>query len=267
MTKIQKRHTEDKRFYCIREEDKDPMFIPSVTTIIHGVSANHFLQNFKEEQAEKMGVLGSKLQLFLDADRGTNVHSAIEQYNLRHIQKEDTPLGWNIYTDQEWKCINRYHQWFHIRKPRVLSTEYNVYSKEHWFAGQLDSVMEITPPKAKKSDPDREAGVYIVDFKTSKDIYEDAHEQVAAYAFAYEEITGKKVDGALVLALRVSTKKGWKERYFDRAELEENFKGFLLRKAYFNWKNPDFQPKRDLFPEEILPLTSPSDEMEELTIS
>jgi len=257
---IQKRYTEDKRFYRITEQGlKEPMFIPSVTTILKSVKINSFLDNWKEEEAEKVGVLGSRLNLFLAAERGTNVHNAIEDYNLRHIQQDGEPIGWNIFTDTEWKCINRYHHWFHIRNPRVLSVESNVYSKKRWYAGQLDAVMEIQPPKKKKSDPDMQTGKYVVDFKTSKDIYDGSEEQVSAYMVAYEEMHNVKLDGCLILALRVQTQKGWKERYMTRDEALHKFEGFLLRKHVFEFYNPDFQPRRDLMPEEIYPLVSPEE--------
>lgn len=271
MQKIEKKHTEDKRFYRIHEDGmKEPMYIPSVTTILGAVRYNSVLDNWNEEQAEKVGVIGKRLELFLAAQRGTNVHNVIEGYNLRQMTQENTPVGWEIHTDDEWRCINRYHNWFHERQPRVLGAECNVYSKEKWYAGQLDAVMEICPPKKRKTDPDPEVGTYIVDFKTGKDIYEDAEEQVAAYVVAYEEMHKVKVDGALVLALRAKNEKGWKERYIPREQIVEKnqeerdnknidyfFQGFMLRKAYFDHRNPDFNPKRDLLPKEIYPLISP----------
>jgi len=62
-----------------------------------------------------------------------------------------------------------------------------VYSKKHDYVGLLDLIAIIDKKK------------YLVDYKTSKGIYSDAYFQVAAYRNAYEEETGEKLDGTLIL--------------------------------------------------------------------
>lgn len=254
MVQVSQRHTTDSRFYSIDRGKKGISYYPSVTTILGSVKVASFLDNWKMEQAEKLGVLGARIQLFLDAERGTRVHDAIEEYNKQHMAGKEEPIRWADFTDEEWQCFLRYHHWFHTRCPRVISAEHKIYSDTYGFAGTMDAVMEI------------EGKTYIVDFKTSKDIFDDYLLQVAAYKKAYEEMTETKLHGFLILALRVNTKVGWREEVVESVmpkkrngesarTCDDYFEGFLRRKAVFDWERPDFKPAHVLLPDTISPFT------------
>ncbi len=127
-----------------------------------------------------------------------------------------------------------------------------MYSDKYGYAGTMDAVMEI------------EGKTYIVDFKTSKDIFDDYLLQAAAYKMAYEEMTETKLHGFLILALRVPTKKGWREEMVEdempknkkgekQRTCDDYFEGFIHRKNCFDWERPDYRPRRFLLPDSIHP--------------
>lgn len=251
---VSRRYTQDSRFYKI-ERGGSVAYYPSVTTILGSVKVSTFLDDWKMEQAEKLGVLGQRINLFLAAERGVAVHSTIEEYNIQHMSGVHVPIEWANHTDEEWTCVMRYDQWFRLRNPKPVGTEQIVWSDEHGFAGQADAIMEFDfEDTDKRTKIGRIKGKYLVDFKTSKDVMDDYLLQIAAYVIAYEEQTGEKLDGALILALRTTTKKGYKECYLTRAEIDHYFEGFIRRKAVFDWERKDFRPEMELMPESISPL-------------
>ena len=230
---IERLATEDSRFYKIVKDDGTELYLPSVTTILHHVGiTNSFLDGWKEEQSERIGVLGKRIQLMLDQQRGTKVHGAIEDW---HDGKD---IDWKKdgYTDDEWARIHRYMQWENEKQPKFLQSEMVVYSEKYGFAGTIDGI-------AKISDWD-----LIVDYKTGKDVYADHLLQAAAYHIAYEEMFDEALDGVLVLALAARTKKGWKEEVLGGKDLARFREGFLLHKELFDWEFYDFVPKTECFP-------------------
>jgi hypothetical protein len=88
----------------------------------------------------------------------------------------------------------------------ILSSEGVVYSKKHGYCGQYDAIVM------------HNNGKYLVDFKTSKDIYSSHYYQTSAYLKGYEEENPKdKLDGVLIISIA-------KEDYYDKD-------GNLVKKA------------------------------------
>lgn len=226
-------YTEDTRFRKITKPNGKVLYLPGITSILQHVKVDsYFLDNWKEEQSERIGVLGKRLQLFLDAERGTRVHKAIERWN----DGEDLDWKANGFTDDEWCRVHRYMQWEKEKKPKFLANEMIVWSEKYGYAGQCDGIADIGGYK------------FIVDFKTGKDIYDGYKLQAAAYHNAYQEMTGETLDGVLILALAARTKKGWKEEIIGGDDLKYFFDGFVLHKKLFDWSRPDFKPEVECFP-------------------
>lgn len=231
---IERVTTEDKRFYKVTRKDGTEVYYPSVSTVLHSVKVDsYFLDNWKEEQAEKLGMLGKRIQLYLDAERGTVVHNAIELWH----KGEDLDWAKSKMTKDEWARVCKYMNWETERKPKFLKNEMMLWSEQYGWAGQCDGIVEIDGKR------------YIIDFKTGKDLYLSNKLQIAAYWSAYQEMTGEALDGCILLCLGYEkNRKGFKEMILEGEELAYYLDGFIYHKQLFDWSNRDFSPKHELLP-------------------
>jgi hypothetical protein len=79
--------------------------------------------------------------------------------------------------------------WFDTAYVAPWQTEMKVWSVRYRYQGTLDMVGEVNGVPT------------LVDFKTSSRINEDMGMQLAAYANAYRELTGQKVDNGLIVCV------------------------------------------------------------------
>lgn len=79
--------------------------------------------------------------------------------------------------------VNGFLDWLNGSKAKITESEAIVYSKKHDFSGKVDAIAMI---KGKR---------YLIDYKTGTGLYNDVLLQTAAYAGAYEEMTGNKIHG------------------------------------------------------------------------
>lgn len=188
----------------------------SVTTIL-GVKHNKWLWEWKmklgKEESEKIGKEA--------ADKGTRVHKRLEKllsgYNFKTTPKELKPY------------IQAFNNWLEEYRPDFMEPEVFVYSDKYGYAGTADLVCYMNDE------------LWLIDFKTSKAIYDEYGLQVRAYGYAYEEmnkIDGLKVNTA-ILQLGLPTKKGWKFR-----EKKEPMNVFLAHKKIFDWELKKHPPRR-----------------------
>ncbi len=105
------------------------------------------------------------------ADIGTLVHSYAERY----IKEEKPELPEN---PTARRCAKQFVEWFQCRNVEPLHTEFRCVSREHWYAGTADLDAIVNGERA------------IVDFKTSKGMYESFGYQLAAYQHARQEELG-----------------------------------------------------------------------------
>jgi hypothetical protein len=149
-------------------------------------------------------------------EAGSDVHSQIENYVKKCLaENEGFPLrhfNWENPNAQ----LKLFHDWACENKVKFLESEKRVYSRESWYAGTLDLVLEMDGRK------------YIADVKTSSGIYPEFYLQMAAYQGALEEM-GEHTDisGAMVINL---PKKGGFEigMNYDYAGNRLAFLGFLV---------------------------------------
>lgn len=117
------------------------------------------------------------------ADMGTIVHSAVEAYiadkpltddQLREMLEEArVPLA-------RWKATKGYIagalEFLFDHEPEILHSEATVYSREHGYAGTADLVAKLRIGGSTRA--------AILDFKTSKSIYDEMGLQLCAYSRA-----------------------------------------------------------------------------------
>jgi len=242
--RIYKITTPDERWYSFEEMNKTTglptyKFIPSVTWITSyvykGIEYFKWLASLGWDEAEA--------QKTEAGDKGSKVHNAIEilikggsvkltdKYynNSKETDEELTP--------EEYGAIMSFKNWVDEAKPEFLSTELTVISKKYNYAGTVDCVCII------------DKTLYIIDWKTSKNIYANMEAQLSAYRQALKEM-GKKVETAKLAILQVGYKRNKKGYKF--TEVDDKFQElFLPAMKFWEHANKDVQPKQVEYPMEI----------------
>ena len=118
------------------------------------------------------------------ADTGKLVHNWIETYIKNKIANGELP----VYPQDE-KAMNgiiAFLKWEADNKVQWLESEKIVYSKKYQYVGTADAIAIINGVK------------YLVDFKTGKSVYSEAHLQVSGYIQAYNEELGEILEGLIL---------------------------------------------------------------------
>jgi CRISPR/Cas system-associated exonuclease Cas4 (RecB family) len=148
----------------IKSGEMDPTQMP-VETIVKEAKAHHKMM---QEQA---------------MDLGSAVHKAVEDYFRFGPVPEDEVV----------RVLARAAEVAIVKDLdfTLNNCELEVYSRDG-YAGTLDLVGMVKPKGHRR------AKLAVIDLKTSKAVYEEYKMQVAAYAHAYEEMTGNKVELAII---------------------------------------------------------------------
>lgn len=173
--------TSDERWYL--KDSKDaitglPVFVPvpSVTWVAgywpKGVQFYKWLadKGWNEAEAAKSAA----------GDKGSKVHLAIEMILNGEEFRIDTKVlnkstgQFEELTYDELLCVKSFCDWRDEVKPEVIATEMTVFSDIHGYAGTVDLVCRI------------DGIMYVVDFKTSKQVWREHELQVSAYRVALE---------------------------------------------------------------------------------
>lgn len=118
---------------------------------------------------------------------GGKVHEWAESFANAQINGSDAP---EIKDDEEQGVlsgINAFLDWYNAHEIKFLESERLIYSRKYNFVGTLDGIAMINGKRM------------LIDYKTSKGIYSEMHYQISAYRLAWEEETGEKLDGMVIL--------------------------------------------------------------------
>lgn len=153
--------------------------VPSVTWIAgywpKGVGFYKWLADKGWDEAEAVKAAAG--------DRGSAVHLAIEKILNGEEFRIDTKIedknrstehevATRGLTYEELLCVASFLKWYREVKPETIATETVVFSDTHGYAGTVDYVCRID-------------GVpYVIDFKTSKQVWTEYELQVSAYRVA-----------------------------------------------------------------------------------
>jgi hypothetical protein len=121
-------------------------------------------------------------------DRGSRVHQATEILDTLDLEPDD-------FEDDLVPFLKGWKNFLADSQVKILQIESRVWSEKLWYAGTFDRIVSVFGQK------------YILDIKTGGK-QKDHPVQCAAYALAYEEMTGEKIIGAWVVYLG-TTKKGF----------------------------------------------------------
>lgn len=169
--------------------------------------------------------------------RGSRVHKGVEILSLGgEVFHSDSFADGDgeiaELTVDEYESILSFKQWCDEVKPKFLVSEHTVFNKEHRYAGTLDAMCEIG------------GEIWLIDYKTSSDIYLNHRVQISSYFHA----DGIKADKMGILQLGVKRNKNKKWKF---TEIKDKFDGFLHAKYFWNEANEDVHPKQKDYPKSI----------------
>lgn len=234
--------TLDERFYAVPGEDpktKLPIYeyYPSASWI-----AGYYPKGKGFEQYLKDNGGDTDMMLIEASERGSHVHKAVEMIILGETLDADTRVynGQTGFeeelTTEEWEMIKSFVDWNEINKPVYLLSERTVLSKKYKFGGTLDIVAKIGDSS------------YLIDLKTSKNIYPSHRIQISSYKHALmEENPNAKNLKLAVLQLGYKANKPKKDgtrTMFKFTEIEDQFKLFLYVYAIWKNENPNAKPRQ-----------------------
>lgn len=192
---IIKKEINDEHFYYV-----DGKFTPGVTTILDESMPMPFglrkwIGDVGNEKAEQ--------KLNAAGDRGSAIHKACEALLLGETIK----LQENFPQERDQKCIVSFINWINLFQPDLGKTNEDIYknieqvvASSLGFAGTLDLCCQIDPDlifkhtKFRTDNPN-----WIIDLKTSRDIYDSHKLQITGYKEAKFEMTGIQYNRGILL--------------------------------------------------------------------
>lgn len=215
------------RFY-----ECDGNYYPSVTNVLKVVAKGNQFDRWLGDAGSYEAAIAKR-----DAagQRGTMVHEAIE--TLLREGKYVPDASWDR---KSLKQLQGFANWFKETEPEVLSVETFLVHHGYGYAGTADLVCRIN------------GEVWLIDVKTSGDVYPTYHLQTAAYADAYEAMGLGDVDKTGVLLLKATTKKGWQLVPGPDESCLGVFLGALMLHRYLEGREPIFRSEKESITEVTL---------------
>ena len=196
--------TEDERWYRIGET-----YVPSTTWICgyypKGIAYMKWLAEHGWDEAEAIKNAA--------AEKGSKVHQAITDIvNGKEVRHDSKFVNHEKGVEEElsaveYGCVNDFVQWANEMQPTLITADYTLYNEQHGYAGTVDLKMKIGKE------------VWIIDLKTSQDVYPSHELQVSAYKNA-----DKGVDKIAILQVGYRRNK---TKHFKFTEVEDQFPLFL----------------------------------------
>jgi hypothetical protein len=209
-------------YYYIKEGDVETAYV-SVTTVL-GILAKPALVPWAIKQTVK--AIANNPELIIKdenvmsavyamrdnaAERGKTVHSMVE------VLKNGNELNIESMPEYLKGYARALVSWWKTSKPQILVLEKEVVSKQFGFAGTADCICKIN------------GTTYLLDFKTGKDIYDEAELQLVAYRQALLE-QGDVCDKMGIVLLKENGEFKFEERLGD-------IEDFLNVLKVWHWKN------------------------------
>ena len=182
---------------------KDGTKVPGATTILKMLNKPYLIT-----WANNLGKDGIDVNQYVNesAKQGTLMHTILESY----VGKKEVDLS--AYGEEdikyaEYLFFNRFLPWAKEVGFKPIFSEKEFVSEENKFGGIIDAYGEIDGKKV------------LIDFKTSKQVYDEHLVQLVAYWKLLEE-NGIVVDKAIIINLKRETKE------IDIKEIDKNFVKF-----------------------------------------
>jgi len=223
--------TLDERWY-LRESDGATH--PSSTWVCYyapkGVGFENFLKKYGDEAEQIKHLAG---------ERGSRIHNVIAALITDKINGKTPSISIDTawpdangdmreLTPDEVQAVISFIDWWKETQPEPIAGEQMCWSEEPAYAGTLDF-------KYKK-----DGLIWLVDFKTSKDVYLSHEIQLSSYKHTPEGACDRM---AILQVGYARNKKGWKF-----TEIEDKFDLFLSAYSFWKQENENKHPKQYEFP-------------------
>lgn len=219
----------DDRFYTI-----DGEYFPSSTTILQSYPKGTALQKWIGDN----GNFESNRIKTLAGEKGSIIHNAIEQLT------EGAELDFRFYEEDEWKYLMAFCNFWQDYKPKTMEQEHIIVSRTHKYAGTMDWAGTVVCPAKKGAEPKEE--FVRIDWKTSKNIWEEYKLQLVSYEMAEREAGKRPADRLMIVQLGTGTKRGYSICDFDK--WDERFDMFLITKKMWEYTHPNAKPFEKTLP-------------------
>ena len=229
----------DRRVY----KKEEGVYYPSVTTVLQYMPKNKFFDNWLKDVGHNADLIMRKA-----AEEGTAVHNAVEDLiKGKEITWMDE-YGNAKYNLTVWQMILKAAEFFQTYKPEVIATEEFTFSDKYQYAGTADLVVKM------------DNQIWLLDLKTSNNLHRSYDLQLAAYAKAWEEMFGQKIERTGILWLKSSKRSaakkdgvyqgnGWEIKQIDK--IDENFELFQTIYSLYKLDNPTTEPIYNSYPTRI----------------
>lgn len=257
----------DKRFYKVELDDKSVRFIPSITTKLNIID-----KPYLRKWVGEIGLREADMRLFEAGERGSRIHAAFDvmqkggiiiyqpwqrptysEEELKEIQSKN-PIWCVVKYQDEMLALYRLHKCMEILKPKVLMTEMTVVNLDENDAGTVDAVYEIEEGDymINGSKPlHLEAGIYVADLKTGKQIDKSAYRQCAAYLKALKAMKLYDAIGTLILHTTSQNRggiEGFGVHLRNKNQVEQDYKEYRFASSLWEAEHGDETPKLIEFP-------------------
>lgn len=224
-------------------------FVPSVTWIAghypKGIGFYKWLAQKGWDEAEAIksaaGDKGSKVhQALVDLIDGRPVPMTASYPTPTTGQPEELTL-------EEYGCLLAFRDWWAVAKPTPITRERTLWHEAHGYAGTMDFFAQLADP----------AGVWLLDFKTSQDVWPEHELQVSAYKHALlgtpemaETLGVLDAFGTLRLGiLQLGYRRN--QRKWKLTEVEDRFDLFLAAQQIWARETEGVSPLQAEYPLEI----------------
>ena len=229
----------DRRVY----KKEEGVYYPSVTTVLQYMPKNKFFDNWLKDVGHNADLIMRKA-----AEEGTAVHNAVEELIAGKEITWMDDFGNAKYNLTVWQMILKAAEFFKTHKPEVIAAEEFTFSDQHRYAGTADLIVKM------------DGEIWLLDIKTSNNLHRSYDLQLAAYAKAWEEMFGQKIDRTGILWLKSSKRSaskkdgvyqghGWEIKIVD--EIEKNFDLFKTIYELYKLDNPTTEPIYNSYPTKI----------------
>ncbi|RPI86124.1 MAG: hypothetical protein EHM34_00070 [Nitrosopumilales archaeon] len=165
----------------------------------------------------KTGPIKAKEILKKRAGFGSTLHKLIEVTLKKEVLTKAN------YDSMLIESIELFEKWQEKHELLPDSLEQHLWSEKHKYAGTADYIGIF------------DGKLYILDWKSSRGIYDEYWLQMAAYVNAFEEQTGLKVEGVGILQIR-DGETNFITKSYDEI-MSVYFPVFLAAMTIYNWKH------------------------------
>ena len=144
---------------------------------------------------------------------GTRVHKEIQNFlESGEVWVDDAEMR---------ETLLNFRDWAHKHKLKPWALEQHLYNDDLMVAGTCDFIGMV------------DGELLLLDWKTSKRVYDHYPVQVSAYLYMYEQQFNKTLEGAGVVCLRDGK---IKEKFYSRKECLQNLDIFRCANLIYRWK-------------------------------